>query len=293
MTVDTNKFFGIGTQEPDYKMEISASGQKNNAVFVVNNQNGSLFPGPAFETYGIWGSASSDDTERKYGIIGHAIGNQGDCYGIKGEAKGTEKNYGVYGYAENGMQNYGVYGTAGTGRLGNWAGYFEGDVHITGNLSKGSGSFLIDHPQDPENKILRHNFVESPENLCLYRGKVKLDADGKGIVTMPDYFVALTDETDASIHLTPEGRPFMTGAEWNKGFTAFTVYGKPNRKVYYTVYADRDDPVIHKLSRPVVEEKGKGRFKKGTLLYPEAFGYPKSKGSGFQRSKNIRKSKDK
>src|SRR5262249_61136694 len=43
------------------------------------------------------------------------------------------------------------------------AGMFFGDVSISGNLSKGGGSFKIDHPLDPENKYLYHSFVESPD----------------------------------------------------------------------------------------------------------------------------------
>jgi hypothetical protein len=41
------------------------------------------------------------------------------------------------------------------------AGHFNGDVLVTGAMSKGSGTFLIDHPLDPLNRDLRHGFVES------------------------------------------------------------------------------------------------------------------------------------
>jgi len=44
-----------------------------------------------------------------------------------------------------------------------FAGRFVGDVEVTGSLSKGGGSFKIDHPLDPENKYLYHSFVESPD----------------------------------------------------------------------------------------------------------------------------------
>ena len=125
--------------------------------------------------------------------------------------------------------------------------------------------------------------MESPENLCLYRGKVKLDADGEAVVKMPNYFKSLTKENEASINLTPVGKPFLTGCDWNVDFTAFTVYGEPGREVYYIILADRDDPVIHQLSRPVVEEKGDGNgWTKGKLLYPKAYGYPEEMGENYQ-----------
>ena len=164
-----------------------------------------------------------------------------------------------------------------------YAGYFLGNVHITGSLSKGSGSFLIDHPLDPQNKTLRHNFVESPENLCLYRGKVKLNSSGEGKVEMPDYFKALTKETEATVTLTSIGRPFNAGYEWNSDYTVFTVYGEPGREVSYVVMADRDDPVMRQLYKPVEEEKGNGNFTKGKLLYPKAYGYPDEMGEDYER----------
>ena len=101
---------------------------------------------------------------------------------------------------------------------------------------------------------------------------------------MPDYFKVLTKEDEASIHLTPVGRPFLTGAEWNSDFSALVIYGDANREVYWEVLADRDDPVIHELARPVEEEKGgAGKLcEKGKLLYPKAYGYPESAGMDYE-----------
>ena len=176
--------------------------------------------------------------------------------------------------------SYGIFGQSSSG----YAGYFSGPVHITGNLSKGSGSFVIDHPLDPENKLLRHNFVESPENLLIYRGKAELNEKGEARVELPDYFKALTKEEEASIHLTPVGMPFLTGAEWNNDFSGIIIYGDPNRDVFWEVLADRDDPVIHELGRPVEEEKGPDNklCDKGKLLYPKAYGYPESMGRDYE-----------
>ena len=158
------------------------------------------------------------------------------------------------------------------------AGDFHGNLLISGSISKGSGSFLIDHPLDPENKLLRHNFMESPENLVVYRGKIKLNSNGETKVVLPDYFEALTKENEATVTLTSIGKPFLTGYEWELDYKGFKVYGEPNREVSWVVYADRDDPVIHELGRPVEEEKGPDNklCEKGKLLYPEAYGYPKS-----------------
>jgi hypothetical protein len=154
-----------------------------------------------------------------------------------------------------------------------WAGYFVGNVHVAGTLSKSGGSFLIDHPLDPKNKTLRHSFVESPEDLCLYRGRKTLNAQGKASVKMPDYFAALTEEKDATVTLTPIGKkPFVASYEWNQTFTDFTIYGEANGEVSYLVLANRDDPAMRHLRQPVEQNKGAGYFEKGEYINPEAYG---------------------
>src|SRR2546430_380820 len=66
-----------------------------------------------------------------------------------------------------------------------------GRVNVTGTLSKGAGSFMIDHPLDPANKYLYHSFVESPDMMNIYNGIVVLDGKGEAVVTLPDWFRAL------------------------------------------------------------------------------------------------------
>ncbi len=262
---------------------------------------------------GVWGLANNATSNQSIGVWGETRGS--NSIGVVGTGNGLTSGtlpsvgaggyfrgdtYGVYAYSTGGSGKYalyarndgadgnGVYGhvTSGTnpwaiwGRnqgSGGYAGYFSGNVNITGSLSKGSGSFLIDHPLDPLNKTLRHNFVESPENLCIYRGKVKLNTNGEAVVNMPDYFVALTKENEATIILTPIGRnPFLCSYEWNSEYNSFTIFGEPDKEVSYQVLADRDDPVMKLLYKPVEEEKGNGNFEKGYLLYPKAYGYPET-----------------
>ena len=78
-------------------------------------------------------------------------------------------------------QRPGVAGISGTGATG-YAGYFDGKVHVNGTLSKGGGSFKIDHPLDPENKYLYHSFVESPDMKNIYNGNVD---DRRGRASRP------------------------------------------------------------------------------------------------------------
>lgn len=48
----------------------------------------------------------------------------------------------------------------------------SGNINFTGTMSKGGGSFLIDHPLDPANRNLIHSFVEGPRADLIYRGRV-------------------------------------------------------------------------------------------------------------------------
>jgi hypothetical protein len=47
----------------------------------------------------------------------------------------------------------------------------DGDVHVDGELTAGTKTFLIDNPEDPLNSILSHISSESPEALIEYRGR--------------------------------------------------------------------------------------------------------------------------
>ena len=63
--------------------------------------------------------------------------------------------------------------------------HVDGTGHFTGALSKGSGSFMIDHPL-PEMKDthnLYHSFIEGPRADLIYRGKVRL-TNGRAVVDL-------------------------------------------------------------------------------------------------------------
>ena len=76
-----------------------------------------------------------------------------------------------------------------------------GDCCVTGNLSKGSGTFDIAHPVSEE-KRLRHSFVEGPRFDNIYRNKVRL-SNGKASV-------------DLDIDCVSPGGQTMTPGTWEK-----------------------------------------------------------------------------
>lgn len=123
-----------------------------------------------------------------------------------------------------------------------------------GVISKVSGTFTIDHPLDPTNKILNHYFVESPEMVLIYRGAAVLDANGRAAVSLPEYFDALNE--NPMVQLTGVGTFEVYVAEEVKG-NRFVIGGKPGARVYWTVTGGRKDPSaeITKILMPVEQPK--------------------------------------
>lgn len=217
---------------------------------------------------GVRGEASRTGVRSAYGVFGRVTdGPVGQpSYGVYGEANASGINYGVYGYA------YG--GTA------NWAGYFLGSVSVTGTLSKGAGSFKIDHPLDPENKYLYHSFVESPDMMNVYNGNVVLDKAGEAVVQMPDWFEALNREF--RYQLTPIGAPGpnLYVADEIHGNAFKIAGGKPGSKVSWQVTGVRHDKFAEANRIPVEEDKK--AEEKGLYIHPEAFGLEEVKGIDYQ-----------
>jgi len=143
-----------------------------------------------------------------------------------------------------------------------------GNAIITGNLTKGGGSFKIDHPLDPENRYLYHSFVESPDMLNIYDGVVRLNRRGEAFVAMPEWFEALN--RDFRYQLTCVGRfaPVFVAREI-KGNRFKIAGGKPGMRVSWQVTGVRHDAYANKNRIPVEEEKPASE--RGSYLHPDAF----------------------
>ena len=148
--------------------------------------------------------------------------------------------------------------------------YANGDVNVAGNLSKGGGSFKIDHPLDPADKYLYHSFVESPDMMNIYNGVITLDAHGKATVQMPDWFQALN--SDFRYQLTAIGAPGpnLFIAEEINGNHFSIAGGKPGMKVSWQVTGIRQDAWANAHRIPVEEEKPANE--RGYYLHPDLYG---------------------
>ena len=150
---------------------------------------------------------------------------------------------------------------------------FAKNLAITGALSKSSGTFAIDDPIDPSNKILFHSFVESPEAKNLYDGIATLDAAGEATIDLPVYFTALNKDFRYQYAPVGEAMPNLyikhQILETNLFDNKFVIAGGvPNGTISWQVTGNRHDPymVLHPIV-PVVD-KGPGQpVKKGVCLF--------------------------
>jgi hypothetical protein len=153
---------------------------------------------------------------------------------------------------------------------GGYAGYFLGDVTVTGTLTKGGGSFKIDDPIDPAGKYLSHSFVESPDMKNIYDGIVTLDTHGSAVVTMPEWFGALN--RDFRYQLTAIGAPGpkLYIADEMHGNSFRIAGGKKGMRVSWEVTGIRQDAWANAHRIPT--EEAKPANEQGRYLHPELFG---------------------
>lgn len=148
----------------------------------------------------------------------------------------------------------------------------NGNVSITGSIAKGSGTFKIDHPQDPENKYLIHSFVESPEMMNVYSGNITTDANGYATVKLPSYFEAANK--DFRYQLTVMGSFAQAIIKEKISNNSFVIQtNNPNVEVSWSVTGVRADKFAD--ANRVVPELEKEL--KGTYLHPELYGKSKDK----------------
>jgi hypothetical protein len=224
--------------------------------------------GRSTNTDGVHGESSSG-----YGVLGRST----NADGVHGE---SSSGSGVLGQSTDGV---GVYGYSANAS----AGYFEGDVTVSGTLSKGAGAFKIDHPLDPSDEYLQHSFVESPDMMNVYNGNTVTDGQGFATVKLPAYFQALN--RDFRYQLTIVGtRGWNAQVVKEIANNRFTIQtDEPNVRVSWQVTGIRHDAYAnaHRV-RVVVPKRGAER---GEYLPPELYGQPRSKAIGIATRPRIAK----
>jgi trimeric autotransporter adhesin len=299
----------VATSADNPAIEATTSGINGAVHGIASSASGQTFgvSGVSFSTngFGVIGTANSSSGPT-WGMLGSSSSPSG--IGVEGEnpagigVKGSGGPYGVYGTSPSefgvGVQGTGS-GTSGHGVAGSissdsatasglygssagttsYAGYFDGKVNVSGVLSKGGGSFRIDHPLDPANKILQHSFVESPDMLNIYNGLVVADGRGEARVRLPAWFEVLN--RDFRYALTPIGsampdlhvaHPVADGA--------FSIAGaRPGGQVSWLVTGIRQDAWAN--ANRIEVELDKPADERGTYLHPREHGHPRSDGLDY------------
>ncbi|UCC43470.1 MAG: hypothetical protein JSU65_10035, partial [Candidatus Zixiibacteriota bacterium] len=241
----------------------SGSGQFNHGVSGVATGSSANF------NYGVFGQGHSSPNGN-IGVYGSAVENYGWKRGVYGSASGTGDNYGLYGFANDGdaTTNYGVYASAANATT-NYAGYFQGDVTITGTLTGGSPSMRIDHPEDPDDMYLQHASVVSPDMMTVYNGNIVTDSDNRAVVTLPGYFETLNG--DFRYQLTVIGsfaRAIVLEEIKDNRFIVAT--DQPNVKVSWQVTGIRRDP--YAMAERLQTEIVKAAPEQGKYQHPGLYG---------------------
>jgi hypothetical protein len=241
--------------------------------------------------YGVWGVANNGSiaagvvgsSSSGYGVYGSSTnGNgvngytSGGITGVYGKSDKTDGN-GVWGVANNGSLAAGVVGYSTSG----YAGFFSGNVGVTGTLYKGGLAFKIDNPVDPENRYLYHSGVESPDMMNIYNGIVTLDANGEAKVELPDYFEALNKDFRCQLTCIGDFAPVYIAEKISNN--QFKIAGgKTNLEVSWQVTGIRHDPFAqaHRI-QVEVEKTGAER---GKYLHPKEYGVLETLGIDYEKT---------
>ena len=224
------------------------------------------------------GSASSSSGGTGGSLIGgvSTAGNGGDglfAVGALGVGAGKKGGRGIVA----------IPGGGAGGATAGLAGEFLGDVEVSGNLSKGGGSFKIDHPLDPENKYLYHSFVESPDMMNIYNGNIITDQTGEAVVELPEWFEALNN--NFRYQLTVIGTFAQAIVAERVKENKFTIKTSlPNIEVSWQVTGIRRDAYAEKNRIPVEVEKATAD--RGSYLHPSAHGKPAEMGTAWRRNRD-------
>ncbi len=225
------------------------------------------------------------------GVYVHSAGNPSDRNPSAGqngfEVAGAE-GFGLYvgradvnGVEVNSAGYDGIYVLSADRR----AATFNGDVLVTGYLTKQGGGFKIDHPLDPQNQYLNHSFVEAPDMMNIYNGNVILDANGEAWVELPDWFEALNQDFRYQLTAIGGPGPGLYIAEEIQDNRFKIAGGEAGLKVSWQVTGIRHDPFAEANRLPVEEQKP--AEERGTYLDPEVYGRPETEGLIYQDAQNL------
>jgi hypothetical protein len=225
---------------------------------------------------GVYGHTTVSGASGVYGetppsVVSYGVAGRG-YYAVWGEAS-AETGRGVTGLAY-GANGTGVHGIASGNAT--MAGYFDGDVTVTGTLTAPPGFMLQDHPDAPGQRWYRQAPVGSFEQVTVISGNVVTAASGRAVVRIPTIFGRFHKDLRYQLTLIGQRGTAWVVDELN-GRGRFTIgTDVPNARVSWQLTGVRSDPAATK--RPLRVEAPKPKRQRGRYLQPELFGRPRSEG---------------
>jgi hypothetical protein len=147
----------------------------------------------------------------------------------------------------------------------------QSNLIVSGSITKGSGSFKIDHPLKPDTHDLVHSFVEGPQADNLYRGTINLE-DGKATIDLdewfgmtPGTFLALNRDIQAFVSNVDDWdavRAKMMGSQLiiecqntaSKASVSWLVVGeRQDKEIYASKLTDDNGKIIVEPLKEVIE----------------------------------------
>jgi hypothetical protein len=260
LSITNTGLVGIGVQSPGWMLEVDPPNDSRifgSAIFGANDTGSGV--GASYALYAAGGYDITNVSFNSAGLGGFLVGGSSNV-----------------GFGGDGLDAW-----AGTGALANgYAGYFSGDVYVSGNLSKGGGSFKIDHPLDPANKYLYHSFVESPDMMNIYNGNVMLDANGEAVIELPEWFGTLNRDYRYQLTCIGGFAPVYVAEEISNN--QFKIAGgKSGMKISWQITGVRQDAWAN--AHRIQVEVQKPERERGYYLHPELYGAPQEKNVEFAR----------
>ncbi len=259
-----------GVQGRNGEFNIRNSSNNDAAIFSVHNGSGSNIiaqnqnDSPSTTVTVADFSYTGSDGSNHIGVSGFSVPTSSKGIGVQG----TGGKYGVVGISSGGD-----------------AIFADGDSNASGTKS-----FVIDHPNYPANKYLKHFSIESNEVLNVYRGTTIFNSNGRATVQLPEYYTAINK--NASYQLTAIGASMpnlFIEKEVGNSNTFVIAGGIQGKKVSWTLTAERNDPYLQQNpnKRKNVLDKGDDR---GKYLMPQLYNQTKENGMFYKEVKVLKPS---
>jgi len=213
------------------------------------------------------------------------VGDGVFCTGFRGvTAIGTHTgvvgegfNSGVFGSPSTNISGAGVFGAAFSADTNGVLGLNTDPngvaVRCNGKFTAtGTKSFCIDHPLDPENKLLYHYCTEGPEPINAYSGNIRTDAAGIAVVTLPAYFEEINRDFRYQLTVVDDGDGFVFAKVARRvQDNSFEIRtSAADVLVSWRVEGVRNDRYVRSAATPV--EAYKTESERGRYLRPDLYG---------------------